>query len=130
MKNRAKNDIVVFQRMNKFNYKETFEDADHGTLLLCADHQKTHMLVAGFSSRHFYLHEMPNFNIIHSLSIDDQKQMIASVLFSPLADWIALVCQNLGQLIILSKQEGPISALTFARNITKTALAICSWDKT
>jgi hypothetical protein len=52
----------------RFNYKETFEGADRGALLLCADyHQKTHMLVAGFSNGHFYLHEMPDFNIIHSL---------------------------------------------------------------
>ena len=52
----------------RFNYKETFEGADRGALLLCADyHQKTHMLVAGFSNGHFYLHEMPDFNLIHSL---------------------------------------------------------------
>ncbi|CAF1141250.1 unnamed protein product [Rotaria sp. Silwood1] len=92
--------IKLLAKTKTFNYKETFEGADHGALLLCADHQKTHMLVAGFSNGHFYLHEMPNFNIIHSLSIDDQKQMIASVLFSPLGDWIALVCQNLGQLVV------------------------------
>ncbi len=53
---------------HRFNYKETFEGADRGALLLCADyHKKTHMLVAGFSNGHFYLHEMPDFNIIHSL---------------------------------------------------------------
>ncbi len=52
----------------RFNYKETFEGADRGALLLCTDyHQKTHMLVAGFSNGHFYLHEMPDFNLIHSL---------------------------------------------------------------
>ncbi|CAF4914038.1 unnamed protein product, partial [Rotaria socialis] len=61
--------------------------------LLCADyHQKTHMLVAGFSNGHFYLHEMPDFNMIHSLSLGDQQQMITSTLFSPLGDWIALAC--------------------------------------
>jgi hypothetical protein len=53
---------------NKFNYKESFEGANRAALLLCADyHPKTHMLVAGFSNGHFYLHEMPDFNIIHSL---------------------------------------------------------------
>jgi len=29
------------------------------------------MLVAGFSNGHFYLHEMPDFNIIHSLRFAD-----------------------------------------------------------
>ncbi|CAF4553769.1 unnamed protein product, partial [Rotaria magnacalcarata] len=31
---------------------------------------------------------------------------------------------------ILSGHEGPISALTFGRNVTQTTLASCSWDKT
>ena len=89
-KNPTKDDMVVFKRMNKymknksvekinliisfprFNYKETFEGADRAALLLCADyHKKTHMLVAGFSNGHFYLHEMPDFNIIHSLRLSE-----------------------------------------------------------
>lgn len=59
---------MFFFLFYRFNYKESFEGTDRGALLLCADyHQKTHMLVAGFSNGHFYLHEMPDFNIIHSL---------------------------------------------------------------
>ncbi|CAF1225991.1 unnamed protein product [Rotaria sordida] len=121
LKNPTKDDMVVFKRINKFNYKETFEGADRSALLLCADyHQKTHMLVAGFSNGHFYLHEMPDFNIIHSLSIGDQQQMITSTLFSPLGDWIALACQNLGQLVVwewqsqtyVLKQQGHFNNMT------------------
>ncbi|UJR09168.1 hypothetical protein I4U23_013416 [Adineta vaga] len=121
LKNPTKDDMVVFKRMNKFNYKETFEGSDRGALLLCADyHKKTHMLVAGFSNGHFYLHEMPDFNLIHSLSLGDQKQMITSALFNPLGDWIALACQNLGQLVVwewqsqtyVLKQQGHFNNMT------------------
>jgi len=120
-KNPTKDDMVVFKRINKFNYKETFEGADRAALLLCADyHAKTHMLVAGFSNGHFYLHEMPDFNLIHSLSLGDQQHMITSTLFSPLGDWIALACSNLGQLVVwewqsqtyVLKQQGHFNNMT------------------
>lgn len=83
------------------------------------------MLVAGFSNRHFYLHEMSDFNLIHSLRFEfcfsfylkniqhsiyiivfgDQKQMITLVLFNPLGDWVALVCQNLDQFVVWEWQS-------------------------
>ena len=53
-------------------------------------------------------------------SIGDQKQMITSALFSPLGDWIALACQNLGQLVVwewqsqtyVLKQQGHFNNMT------------------
>ncbi|CAF0977001.1 unnamed protein product, partial [Didymodactylos carnosus] len=91
LKNMGKHDLVKFKRLAKHNYKESFEGDRSAVLLSCNYHQKTHMLVAGFSNGSFYLHEMPDFNMIHSLS--------------PLGDWIALACQNLGQLVVWEWQS-------------------------
>lgn len=53
-------------------------------------------------------------------SIGEQQQMINSTLFSPLGDWIALACQNLGQLVVwewqsqtyVLKQQGHFNNMT------------------
>ncbi|KAJ8297869.1 hypothetical protein KUTeg_024400 [Tegillarca granosa] len=46
---------------------------------------------------------MPDFNLIHSLSISDQ--VIASVAFNNTGDWIALACSGLGQLLVWEWQS-------------------------
>lgn len=55
----------------------------------------THILVTGFSNGVFFIHEMPEAQLIHSLSISDQS--ILSVALNPSGDWIAFGCENLGQ---------------------------------
>ncbi|PIK47368.1 putative periodic tryptophan protein 2-like isoform X2 [Apostichopus japonicus] len=70
----------------------------------CADyHKKNRILVTGFSSGVFQIHEMPDFNLIHTLSISDQK--IAAVTFNPSGDWIAFGCSGLGQLLVWEWQS-------------------------
>ncbi len=57
---------------------------------------------------------------IYIYSIGDHQQSITSALFNPLGDWIALACQNLGQLVVwewqsqtyVLKQQGHFNNMT------------------
>eukprot|EP00058_Branchiostoma_floridae_P012668 XP_002598156.1 hypothetical protein BRAFLDRAFT_123300 [Branchiostoma floridae] len=79
------------------------KEGDFNTLTSCDYHKRTHFLVTGFASGIFHLHELPDFNLIHSLSISDQR--IASVSFNSTGDWIALACSGLGQLLVWEWQS-------------------------
>ncbi|XP_012882812.1 PREDICTED: periodic tryptophan protein 2 homolog [Dipodomys ordii] len=57
----------------------------------------------GFASGIFHLHELPEFNLIHSLSISDQR--ISSVAINSSGDWIAFGCSGLGQLLVWEWQS-------------------------
>lgn len=43
------------------------KEGDFNNLTSAAYHKKTHLLVTGFASGIFHLHELPDFNLIHSL---------------------------------------------------------------
>lgn len=43
------------------------KEGDFNNLTAAAYHKKTHLLVTGFASGIFHLHELPEFNLIHSL---------------------------------------------------------------
>lgn len=43
------------------------KEGDFNNLTSAAYHKKTHLLVTGFASGIFHLHELPEFNLIHSL---------------------------------------------------------------
>lgn len=43
------------------------KEGDFNNLTAAAYHKKTHLLVTGFASGIFHLHELPDFNLIHSL---------------------------------------------------------------
>lgn len=78
----------------------------------------TKLLVTGYSHGAFLLHEMPEFNLIHSLKIS--KQLISSVAINPTGDWIALGCADLGQLLVwewqsetyIMKQQGHFDTMS------------------
>ncbi|XP_056445500.1 PWP2 small subunit processome component [Gadus chalcogrammus] len=72
--------------------------------LTCASfHKDTHILVTGFASGVFHLHELPEFNLIHSLSISDQR--ISSVVMNCSGDWIGFGCSGMGQLLVWEWQS-------------------------
>ncbi|XP_060689223.1 PWP2 small subunit processome component [Hemiscyllium ocellatum] len=81
-----------------FNKEKDFND-----LTAAAYHKKTHLLVTGFASGIFHLHELPEFNLIHSLSISDQR--IKSISVNVSGDWIAFGCPGLGQLLVWEWQS-------------------------
>lgn len=66
-------------------------------------HDKMKLLVTGFDNGLFLIHEMPEANLIHSLSISDQS--ILTVSFNPSGDWIAFGCAKLGQLLVWEWQS-------------------------
>ncbi|KAF1457078.1 hypothetical protein FQV21_0014314, partial [Spheniscus demersus] len=79
------------------------KEGDFNNLTSAAYHKKTHLLVTGFASGIFHLHELPDFNLIHSLSISDQR--IASISINCTGDWIAFGCSGLGQLLVWEWQS-------------------------
>ncbi|XP_053658215.1 periodic tryptophan protein 2 homolog [Anopheles marshallii] len=66
-------------------------------------HQKLRILVVAFSTGSFYLYELPDVNLIHSLSISDAS--IGSVAFNDTGDWLALGVSSLGQLLVWEWQS-------------------------
>ncbi|GAB1295284.1 Periodic tryptophan protein 2 homolog [Apodemus speciosus] len=79
------------------------KEGDFNNLTSAAYHKKTHLLVTGFASGIFHLHELPEFNLIHSLSISDQR--VASVAINSSGDWIAFGCSGMGQLLVWEWQS-------------------------
>ncbi|XP_051685245.2 periodic tryptophan protein 2 homolog [Oryctolagus cuniculus] len=91
---------VQYSRLAKYFFNK---EGDFNNLTAAAYHKKIHLLVTGFASGIFHLHELPEFNLIHSLSISDQR--IASVAVNSTGDWIAFGCSGLGQLLVWEWQS-------------------------
>ncbi|XP_056110253.1 PWP2 small subunit processome component isoform X3 [Rhinichthys klamathensis goyatoka] len=79
------------------------KEGDFNNLTAAAFHKKTHILVTGFASGAFHLHELPEFDLIHSLSISDQR--ISTIAMNPTGDWIGFGCSGLGQLLVWEWQS-------------------------
>ncbi|CAH0559225.1 unnamed protein product [Brassicogethes aeneus] len=82
---------------------EPRKDDKNAVLTSAAYHRKSKILVTGFSSGAFFIHELPDMNLIHSLSISEQK--ISSISINATGDWIALGCSGLGQLLVWEWQS-------------------------
>uniref|UniRef100_A0A8D1TZV8 Periodic tryptophan protein 2 homolog n=1 Tax=Sus scrofa TaxID=9823 RepID=A0A8D1TZV8_PIG len=91
---------VRYSRLAKYFFNK---EGDFNNLTAAAYHKKVHLLVTGFASGMFHLHELPEFNLIHSLSISDQR--VASVAINSSGDWIAFGCSGLGQLLVWEWQS-------------------------
>ena len=111
---------VVYKRAARHFLKDHLE-TEKGSRpdLTCADyHQKTKILVTGFSTGAFLLFSLPDCSLVHSLAICDQT--IFSVRFNLPGDWIVLGCPDLGQLLVwewqsetyVMKQQGHGSDMT------------------
>lgn len=90
----------------------------------CASfHPSSNLLVAGFSNGIFGLYEMPDFNMIHTLSISQND--IDFVTINQSGEWLAFGASKLGQLLVwewqsesyILKQQGhfdSINSLTYS----------------
>lgn len=90
----------------------------------CASfHPESNLLVAGFSNGIFGLYEMPEFNMIHTLSISQNE--IDFVTINKSGEWLAFGASKLGQLLVwewqsesyILKQQGhfdSMNALVYA----------------
>ncbi|XP_078369162.1 periodic tryptophan protein 2 homolog isoform X4 [Oculina patagonica] len=72
-------------------------------LTTTAFHKPSHLLIAGFSTGVFTLHEVPDFILIHTLSISQQS--IRTVAVNPSGEWLAFGCSNTGQLLVWEWQS-------------------------
>ncbi|KAF7689577.1 hypothetical protein HF521_012930 [Silurus meridionalis] len=79
------------------------KEGEYNNLTAAAFHKETRILVTGFASGAFHLHELPDFNLIHSLSISDQR--ISAISMNPTGDWIGFGCSGLGQLLVWEWQS-------------------------
>ncbi|KAF8857502.1 periodic tryptophan protein-like protein 2 [Acephala macrosclerotiorum] len=76
----------------------------NNTKLNCAAyHAESNLLVAGFSDGVFGLYEMPEFNMIHSLSISQND--IDFVTINKTGEWLAFGASKLGQLLVWEWQS-------------------------
>ncbi|TRY95282.1 hypothetical protein DNTS_006739 [Danionella cerebrum] len=91
---------VRYSQRNKYFFNK---EGDFNKLTAAAFHKQTHILVTGFASGAFHLHELPDFDLIHSLSISDQ--MISAITVSPTGDWIGFGCSGMGQLLVWEWQS-------------------------
>lgn len=96
---------------------EVRKENKQATLTSANYHKHTKLLITGFSNGAFYLHEMPDVTLIHSLSITEFP--IQTACFNNTGDWIALGSSNLGQLLVwewqseqyVMKQQGHASEM-------------------
>ncbi|XP_003396174.1 periodic tryptophan protein 2 homolog [Bombus terrestris] len=94
-----------YNKLGRHYLADVVQSQKKGKLILTAAayHQQTNILVVGFSIGAFYLYEMPDVNMIHSLSISDQY--ITSIAINSTGDWIALGCSTAGQLLVWEWQS-------------------------
>ena len=68
-----------------------------------AYHAASNLIVAGFSNGIFGLYEMPDFNMIHTLSIS--QNTIDNVILNSSGEWLAFGASKLGQLLVWEWQS-------------------------
>lgn len=97
-------------RKHYFNQKNT--------KVACATyHPPSNMFISGFSNGLFALYELPDFNMIHTLSLSQQG--IDDIAINQSGDWLALGAAKLGQLLVwewqsesyILKQQGHFDAI-------------------
>ncbi|GAV07744.1 hypothetical protein RvY_17551 [Ramazzottius varieornatus] len=92
---------IVYTKKARHYYRELSKDQSNVTS--SCFHKDTKLLVAGLSNGSFFLHEMPDFTLIHSLSLGEQS--ITSCTFNRGGEWLALATAGLGQLIVWEWQS-------------------------
>lgn len=83
--------------------KHFYKQEGYAELTASAFHKPSHLLIAGFSTGIFTLHEVPDFTLIHTLSISQQR--IQTVTVNPTGEWLAFGCRYFGQLLVWEWQS-------------------------
>lgn len=84
-------------------HKRNYFNQQNSKVVCSTYHQKSNLLVVGFSTGVFGLWEMPDFTNIHTLSISQEK--ISSVAISSSGEWLAFGAKKLGQLLVWEWQS-------------------------
>lgn len=104
-------DIMMWRAVEKHHFNQ---DAK---VTCCTFHPTSNLLVVGFSSGIFGLYEMPDFNMIQTLSISQNE--IDNVTINKTGEWLAFGASKLGQLLVwewqsesyVIKQQGHFDSL-------------------
>ncbi|XP_072941453.1 periodic tryptophan protein 2 homolog [Epargyreus clarus] len=95
---------LQYKKLGRHYIGDAIRNASHKVKLTAAQyHKATKLLVTGFSNGIFFLHEMPDVNLIHTLSVSEHR--ISSIAISDQGDWIAFGCPNIGQLLVWEWQS-------------------------
>ncbi|KPI91085.1 Periodic tryptophan protein 2-like [Papilio xuthus] len=95
---------LVFTKLGRHYIGDAIRNANYRVKLTAAHyHKATKMLITGFSNGVFFLHEMPDVNLVHTLSVSEHR--ISSVAVSPQGDWVAFGCPHIGQLLVWEWQS-------------------------
>lgn len=115
---RAKHPFFYTRTARHYLMNEIKRDARNACLTACTYQKSTKLLITAYSTGAFYLHELPDVSLIHSLSISEHS--ISTACFNATGDWIALGAAGLGQLLVwewqseqyVMKQQGHASEMT------------------
>lgn len=108
----------VYKRLARhYLADEARKENPKAIITAAAYHKQLKILITAYSTGVFYLHELPDVTMIHSLSISDHR--IESVTFNNTGDWLALGVSDLGQLLVwewqseqyMMKQQGHSTGL-------------------
>ncbi|CAG9859982.1 unnamed protein product [Phyllotreta striolata] len=95
---------LFYKRLARHYLADDVRKENRDAILTAAGyHKKSKIFVTGYSNGAFFIHELPDMNLIHSLSISEQK--ISSIALNNTGDWIALGCSGLGQLLVWEWQS-------------------------
>ncbi|XP_026745468.1 periodic tryptophan protein 2 homolog [Trichoplusia ni] len=113
---------LLYKKLGRHYIGDEIRRAHHKVKLTSAQyHKETKMLVTGFSTGIFFLHEMPDVNLIHTLSISEHR--ISSIAISAPGDWIAFGCPNIGQLLVWEWQSEQYVMKQQGHSLDMTCLA-------
>ncbi|XP_050341996.1 periodic tryptophan protein 2 homolog isoform X2 [Nymphalis io] len=113
---------LQYRKLGRHYIGDAIRNAHHKVRLSAAAyHRNTKILVTGFTSGIFFLHEMPDVNLIHTLSISEHR--ISSIAMSPQGDWIAFGCPNIGQLLVWEWQSEQYVMKQQGHSLDMTCLA-------
>uniref|UniRef100_S4NTU2 No child left behind n=1 Tax=Pararge aegeria TaxID=116150 RepID=S4NTU2_9NEOP len=111
-----------YKKLGRHYIGDAIRNANHKCRVSAAAyHKNTKILVTGFSTGIFFLHEMPDVNLIHTLSISEHR--ISSIAMSAQGDWIAFGCPNIGQLLVWEWQSEQYVMKQQGHSLDMTCLA-------
>ncbi|XP_049791974.1 periodic tryptophan protein 2 homolog isoform X1 [Schistocerca nitens] len=93
---------LFYTRLGRHYLCDEFKGQLGVRLTAATYHRKTRLLVTGYSTGAFLLHELPDVNLIHSLSIDTA---ISALALNREGDWLAVGSPGLGQLLVWEWQS-------------------------
>ncbi|XP_053600590.1 periodic tryptophan protein 2 homolog [Plodia interpunctella] len=113
---------LLYKKLGRHYIGDAIRNAHHKVRLTAVEyHKNTKMLVTGFSNGIFFLHEMPDVNLIHTLSVSEHR--ISSIAVSSPGDWIAFACPNIGQLLVWEWQSEQYVMKQQGHSLEMTCLA-------